>query len=110
MDDLQFTADYATCDADEDLAAAFDAPDERAPFGVGRSFLVYDMIASNKDLLDASSEPWPGGTQHQLYTVGIEIGRIVDDVTARPRQRTRLRNLASTRVCRFSSSGRPPLT
>jgi len=32
--------------------------------------------------MDASNEPWPGGTQHQLSTVGIEIARIVDEVTA----------------------------
>ena len=28
---------------------------------------------SNPDLLDARNEPWPGGTQHELYTVGIEV-------------------------------------
>jgi GntR family transcriptional regulator len=44
------------------------------------------MIKTNPALLDPSNEPWPGGTQHQLSTVGIEIeiDRIVDDITARP--------------------------
>jgi GntR family transcriptional regulator len=34
-------------------------------------------------LLDEKNEPWPGGTLHQLSTVGIEIMRVVDEVTAR---------------------------
>jgi GntR family transcriptional regulator len=33
--------------------------------------------------MDASNEPWPGGTQHQLYTVGIEIMTMIDEVTAK---------------------------
>lgn len=44
--------------------------------------LVY--IEGNPELLDADNEPWPGGTMHQLRTVGIEIAKIVDDVIARP--------------------------
>ncbi len=43
---------------------------------MSRSWLVYDLVASNPDLLDPSNEPWPGGTQHQLSTVGIELARI----------------------------------
>jgi GntR family transcriptional regulator len=42
------------------------------------------MIKENPALLNPSNEPWPGGTHHQLSTVGIEIDRIVDDITARP--------------------------
>ena len=38
----------------------------------------------NPELLDAANEPWPGGTQHQLWTVGIELGAIRDEITARP--------------------------
>jgi GntR family transcriptional regulator len=34
-------------------------------------------------LLDERNEPWPGGTQHQLSTVGIEIMTMIDEVTAR---------------------------
>lgn len=41
------------------------------------------LVSSNPALLDVQNEPWPGGTQHQLLTVGIEIMRIVDEVTAR---------------------------
>lgn len=41
------------------------------------------LIESNQDLLDFNNEPWPGGGTHQLYTVGIEIDRVEDVVTAR---------------------------
>jgi GntR family transcriptional regulator len=34
--------------------------------------------------LDAANEPWPGGTQSQLNTVGIEVDHIIDELTARP--------------------------
>jgi len=44
------------------------------------------MAAANPELLDANNEPWPGGTHHQLRTIGIEIDRIVDEITARPPQ------------------------
>ena len=49
-----------------------------------RSYLVYDVVKSNPDLLSADNEPWPGGTQHQLDTIGIELDRITDRITARP--------------------------
>lgn len=48
------------------------------------SWLPLDLVESNPALLDSDEEPWPGGTQHQLYTVGIEVMRHVDSVTARP--------------------------
>ena len=35
-------------------------------------------------MLDASCEPWPGGTQHQLSTIGVEIDEIEDVITTRP--------------------------
>ena len=47
------------------------------------SYIPVPLIESNPDLLDSGNEPWPGGTQHQLYTVGIEVVRIVDQVSAR---------------------------
>lgn len=46
------------------------------------SYVPLELIESNPDLLDESKEPWPGGHQHQLYTVGIEIDRIVRRVIA----------------------------
>ncbi|OII67480.1 GntR family transcriptional regulator [Streptomyces sp. CC77] len=99
LDDLVFHAEYREATADEDLAAAFGvAPGtplverryrtryaaETAPFGLVTSYLVREVVASNPDLLDAANEPWPGGTQSQLHTVGIELNRIEERVTARP--------------------------
>ncbi|MFI2292904.1 GntR family transcriptional regulator [Streptomyces niveus] len=46
------------------------------------SYLPYALISQNPDLLDASREPWPGGTMHQLHTVGVELDRIEDHVVA----------------------------
>jgi GntR family transcriptional regulator len=99
MTDLAFSAEYAPCEADEDLAEAFTVPvgtrlmeriyrtrarTENAPFSLSRSFLLYDTIEANPDLLDVANEPWPGGTLHQLSTVGIEVDRIEEKVIARP--------------------------
>ncbi|WKX71654.1 GntR family transcriptional regulator [Streptomyces sp. XD-27] len=97
--DLVFHAEYREATADEDLAAAFDVPvgtkllqrtyrthsrEEDAPFDVAHSYLLHDLVAANPDLLDATKEPWPGGTQSQLFTVGIELDRVVERLTARP--------------------------
>ena len=46
------------------------------------SYIPVDLIKGNLDIIDKADQPWPGGTQHQLYTVGIEIVRIVDEVTS----------------------------
>jgi hypothetical protein len=46
------------------------------------SYIPRYLVDPNPVLLSADCEPWPGGTQHQLYTVGIELDRIDDDVTA----------------------------
>ncbi|GAA2579541.1 GntR family transcriptional regulator [Winogradskya consettensis] len=46
------------------------------------SYIPLPLIESNARLLDSANEPWPGGTQHQLHTVGIEVMRIVDQVSA----------------------------
>jgi GntR family transcriptional regulator len=99
VDDLKFHAEYTPVKADEDMAAAFGLPvgtlllrrvywtssrHESAPLSVSYSYLVHDLIASNLDLLDQDNEPWPGGTMHQLHTVGIEIDQVIDEVRARP--------------------------
>ncbi|MET8681151.1 GntR family transcriptional regulator [Streptomyces sp. NPDC004647] len=99
LDDLVFYAAYREIKADQDLAEAFSVREgtamvertyrtryraESAPFNLVTSHLVRDMVADNPDLLDDANEPWPGGTQNQLYTVGIEIGHIEERVTARP--------------------------
>ncbi|MEU3188665.1 GntR family transcriptional regulator [Streptomyces sp. NPDC006923] len=55
---------------------------ERAGAGTSTSYLTYALASQNEALLDPSNEPWPGGTMHQLYTVGVELGRIDDHVLA----------------------------
>ncbi|MET9083330.1 GntR family transcriptional regulator [Streptomyces sp. NPDC004237] len=99
LDDLVFFARYRELTAPSDLADAFGIPEgtvllertyrtrhaaETAPFSLVTSYLVRDMIAANPDLLDETNEPWPGGTQNQLHTVGIEVGRVEERFTARP--------------------------
>ncbi|MEU3143887.1 GntR family transcriptional regulator [Streptomyces sp. NPDC006999] len=99
ISDLVFEAEYSETEADEDLAQAFGVPvgtrllervfrtryrEEEAPFNVSRSRLLYDMAAANPALLDAGNEPWPGGTQNQLHTIGVEVDRVIERVTARP--------------------------
>ncbi|MFJ6748186.1 MULTISPECIES: GntR family transcriptional regulator [unclassified Streptomyces] len=96
---LEFRAHYREARADEDLAAVFSVPvgtrllrrsyrtflrDGDAPFHLATSYLVHAVVASNPDLLDETKEPWPGGTQNQLFTLGIEVDRVVERVTARP--------------------------
>lgn len=98
-DDLVFHASYREIKADRDLAEAFDLPEgtallersyrtryaaDSSPFSLVTSCLVHDLIAQNPDLLDETKEPWPGGSQSQLYSVGIEVDRIEERVTARP--------------------------
>ncbi|WP_280407982.1 GntR family transcriptional regulator [Nocardia brasiliensis] len=99
MPDLSFSARYSSVEATDDLADAFGVPvgtkllqrdyrtrsrGEDAPFSLTRSYLIHDMIKQNPDLLDDANEPWPGGTQHQLFTVGIEICKITEEIEARP--------------------------
>jgi GntR family transcriptional regulator len=99
VDDLKFHARYSIVPANDDLAKRLGVPvgtqllqrvywtsarSEDAPLSMSRSYLVYDMVAANPALLDEANEPWPGGTQHQLYTIGIEVDRITDEITARP--------------------------
>lgn len=52
--------------------------------GVGRSvsYMPHELASRNPDLFDLDREPWPGGSLHQLHTVGVEIDRIEDRVTA----------------------------
>ncbi|ADI09264.1 transcriptional regulator [Streptomyces bingchenggensis BCW-1] len=96
--DLVFRAEYREARADEDRAAVFGVPvgtrlleriyrtncREDFPLALVRSYLVRDVVAANPDLLDDSNEPWPGGTQSQLYTLGIELDRVEEWITARP--------------------------
>lgn len=97
LDQLQFSAAYEEIPADAALATAFrvdtgtmllrrvyetvdPATHVRQSWSV--SYLPLDLISANPDLLDSVNEPWPGGTQHQLYTVGVEVAEVVDEVAA----------------------------
>jgi GntR family transcriptional regulator len=99
LPDLAFRAEYSTVQANKRLADRFgiqvgasllkrdyftSSRSENAPLNIVHSYLVYDVVAANPDLLKVDNEPWPGGTQSQLYSIGIELDRIVDEITARP--------------------------
>ncbi|MGH3662516.1 MAG: UTRA domain-containing protein [Micromonosporaceae bacterium] len=97
--ELRFAAEYRTIPATPELAKQFGVVtgemllqriyrtfcrEEDAPLGLVYSYLCHDLAAQNPALLDSRNEPWPGGTQHQLFTLGIELDRIVDHLRARP--------------------------
>ncbi|WP_329404629.1 GntR family transcriptional regulator [Streptomyces melanogenes] len=99
VNDLVFYASYREAKADAELAEAFGVPEgtlllqrtyrtrysaETAPFNLVTSYLIHELVAGNPALLDETKEPWPGGTMNQLFTIGIELGRIEERVTARP--------------------------
>ncbi|GAB1340840.1 GntR family transcriptional regulator [Streptomyces sp. E-15] len=52
--------------------------------GVGKSvsYMPHDLASNNPELFDIGREPWPGGALHQLHTLGVEVDRIEDEVTA----------------------------
>lgn len=96
--DLVFSARYRTVEAAGPLAEAFGVPEgtallersyrtryaaETAPFSLVTSYLLHAVAAADPELLDESKEPWPGGTHHQLSTVGVEIDRVEERCTAR---------------------------
>ncbi len=97
MGDLEFFAQYDKIPASQDLASEFAVPvgttllhrvyrtnpHGQPPLSLIDSYLVYDVVAANPELLSADNEPWPGGTQSQLFTIGIELDCITDEVTAR---------------------------
>ncbi|MEV0505431.1 UTRA domain-containing protein, partial [Streptomyces spectabilis] len=56
---------------------------QKAGAGRSTSYIPYDLVSDSPDLLDSTREPWPGGTMHQLYTIGVELEKIDDHVTAR---------------------------
>ncbi|MFI0796880.1 GntR family transcriptional regulator [Micromonospora rubida] len=98
IDQQKFTAHYDQVSAGNELAELFGiaAEDlvlrrhyESNDLGTGfllswsTSYMPVKLVEKNAAILDERNEPWPGGTQHQLLTVGIEIMCIVDHVTAR---------------------------
>jgi GntR family transcriptional regulator len=98
LGDTDFRPDYLFMPAGDDLATIFGCPPGeellrktyetrdrsgwvRYAFSV--SYVPVRFIESNPALLSKGGEPWPGGHQHQFRTVGIEIGEMIDQVTAR---------------------------
>lgn len=94
----QFTSQYDTIEAGTEMAELFgiqpsdallrrhyQATDERTGhlLSYSTSYMPVALVSANPDLLDEQNEPWPGGTQHQLSTVGIEVMCMVDQVTGR---------------------------
>ena len=96
--DTTFTATYSITQADDATSQLFSVPTgteilEREFLTIDSStgvFLAHSLstipktlVIDNPELLDEKNEPWPGGTMHQLSTVGIEIIRVIDSVSAR---------------------------
>ncbi|WP_306188843.1 GntR family transcriptional regulator [Streptomyces sp. MK5] len=96
---LAFHAQYERIQAPEELATALGvepgtavlkrtyrtrSTNEDEPLNVARSYIPYELAEQNPDLLDESQEPWPGGTMNQLHTVGVEVDRVEEVITARP--------------------------
>ena len=99
VNDLVFHAAYDEVEAGEELAKIFGVPvgtimlertyrtryqAEEHPFSLVASYLVRDVVGANAALLDSANEPWPGGTQSQLHSIGIELDRVEERVLARP--------------------------
>ena len=91
------TYHYSTVAADAQTAAEFAVPagtpllrreyemldpETQNRMSSSVSYIPRFLIESNPELLDERNEPWPGGHQHQLYTVGIELDRIDRSVIA----------------------------
>ncbi|MEV4515145.1 GntR family transcriptional regulator [Dactylosporangium sp. NPDC049525] len=98
IDDQAFSSHYDVIAAGDSLAGVFgidasdqilrrryEAKDRKTGLYLSYSvaYIPAALIQQNPALFDERNEPWPGGTQHQLSTVGIEIMSIVDEVTAR---------------------------
>jgi GntR family transcriptional regulator len=98
ISEQQFSSHYDTIDASEDLAKVFGikagepllrrryestAPATGLLLSFSVSYIPQTLISANPAIMDEKNEPWPGGTQHQLLTVGIEIMTMIDEVTAR---------------------------
>ncbi|SEE66349.1 transcriptional regulator, GntR family [Streptomyces sp. 2231.1] len=89
-------AEYAVIEAPDEVRDALQLPAgasvlrrvytrrhaQKAGVDRSTSYIPYDLVSGSPDLLDSTKEPWPGGTMHQLYTIGVELGNIVDHVTS----------------------------
>ncbi|MGX9918986.1 GntR family transcriptional regulator [Streptomyces sp. NPDC002248] len=98
IDDQEFSSIYDTIGAPAELAKAlgvepgtellrrrYQARDRSSGhlLSSSASYIPLALVSGNPAILDAQNEPWPGGTQHQLSTVGVEIMSMIDEVTGR---------------------------
>ncbi|GAB3148093.1 hypothetical protein GCM10027290_32300 [Micromonospora sonneratiae] len=124
-DDLKFHAEYARVPADDDMANAFVLPvgtpllrrvywtssrQESAPLSVSYSYLPYDLVKANPDLLDADNEPWPGGTQHNCSPSASNWPASSTRYGHGHHPRTRPNSSTSNPGCRSWPSARLPST
>jgi GntR family transcriptional regulator len=97
LDRIEVTAELTVVSADADLANTFGVPEGTALLrrefthkdkrtgaleAWSLSWLPHDLVIKNPDISNPANVKWPGGTQHQLYTVGVEVDHFVDHVTA----------------------------
>lgn len=98
--EIEHNAEIDTVPAGDELAKAFGVPpgtallcrtytarsrDEGRLMHLIHSYLVHEVAARNPDLLTESGDkPWPGGTHHQMSTIGLEIAAITEHITTRP--------------------------
>jgi GntR family transcriptional regulator len=98
INDQEFSAQYDIIDATPDLAEAlnikardkvlrrhYEAKNRKTDFllSYSTSYIPLELVSGNPAILDEKNEPWPGGTQHQFLTVGVEVMCVIDEVTAR---------------------------
>ncbi|WP_415646334.1 GntR family transcriptional regulator [Stackebrandtia soli] len=84
MDDLGKRNDlFKMDDKGQLLRREYELRDDRKRLAWSVSYIPVSLIEGNPDLLDQDQEPWPGGTMHQLSTVGIEVAEVIDEVHAR---------------------------
>ncbi|PFG56489.1 GntR family transcriptional regulator, partial [Amycolatopsis sulphurea] len=96
--DLEFSAKYEKTISDEYISGRLGVEEgtqvlkrtysttsikSGSVIGRSNSYIPLDIVDGNPDLLDDRNEPWPGGTQHQLSTVGVEVDSISDRILAR---------------------------
>lgn len=97
LDDFEFAAQYSTEQASPELAELFGVDSgtpllrrefEHRDRRAGKleawsvSWIPKALISSNPAISDPANAAWPGGTMHALSTVGIEIDKVIDEVTA----------------------------
>ncbi|MFF0745644.1 GntR family transcriptional regulator [Streptomyces sp. NPDC004111] len=98
IQEQSFRTEYSTIEASTELAKSlevtagtlvlqrlYESTDTRTGHLLSHStsYIPLALVEGNPELLDQNREPWPGGTHHQLSTVGIEIKTVVDEVTGR---------------------------